>query len=121
MTKKKVVRKFGRKWIFFREKCHSGSRKFVRSPKLGARSPPLPVRLPGHNLSVKHQFLKMTSAVEDVITGSTPDQCPGHVMRLPLKTTSTVEDVIMGFTPIKLPPLSYEADVLLMDRENLGI
>src|SRR6218665_2385253 len=33
---------------------------------------------PGHNLSVKHQFLKMTFAGEDVITGSSPDQCPGH-------------------------------------------
>jgi len=45
---------------------------------------------------------------------------PGHDLRLPLKTTSAVEGVILGFTP-QLPLLIYEADVLLMDRENLGV
>jgi len=56
--------------------------------------------------SVSVDESKTTSAVEDVITGATPGQCPGRswplYKRLPLKTTSAVENVILGFTP-KLP------------------
>jgi len=82
---------------------------------------------PGHDLSV-------TVSVDDLHSGGryhgvAPGQGPWQVMisvRLPgvhglhLKTTSAVDYVILRFKP-QLPLLSYEANVLLMGREHLGI
>src|SRR6218665_1668383 len=65
---------------------------------------------PGHNLFVKQQLLKMTFTVEDVITGSTPDQCPGHdlcIRDCPCRRPQPWRTLSMGFTP-KLRLLSYE-------------